>query len=138
MYLLDTNIVSELRRPRPHGAVLAWLDTIDAGDLFLSAMTMGEIQKGIERTRPQDPAKAEALEEWADEIVSTYQVIPIDSATIRLGTKLMHRRSEHEFADMMIAATAIVHGLILATRNIKDFKNLGLQIFNPFEFSKPV
>ena len=69
MYLLDTNVVSELRRPRPHGAVLDWIAGVPAEQLFLSAVTVGEIQAGIEITREQDAAKAEELEAWLDKVL---------------------------------------------------------------------
>lgn len=136
MYLLDTNIISELRRPRPHGAVLAWINATEADQLFLSAMTMGEIQRGIERSRPQDQAKAEALEEWADEVASTYQILPIDTLTMRLWARLMNRRPAQLYEDTFIAATAIIHGLSVVTRNTKDFEVAGLNLINPFQYPR--
>ena len=75
MYLLDTNVVSELRRPRPHGAVVAWLQTVDDASLFLSAVTLGEIQAGIERTREQDPAKAAEIEAWLERVASAWSKV---------------------------------------------------------------
>src|SRR5580698_3580875 len=81
MYVLDTNIISELRRARPHGGVLAWLRSIDDRHLHLSAVSFGEIQAGIERTRDADPAKAAELEAWADQIAETWNVLPMDAAT---------------------------------------------------------
>ena len=77
MYLLDTNVVSELRRPRPHGAVVAWLTSVADDDLFLSAVTLGEIQSGIELTREQDAAKAEQIGQWLDQVASAYNVLPM-------------------------------------------------------------
>lgn len=100
VYLLDTNVISELRKPRPHGAVLA-------------SVSLGEIQAGIEITREQDAAKASA---WA---------------------QLMHRRSDTLYEDAMIAAIALVHGLTVVTRNVKDFDGLdgfGVALFNPFQY----
>jgi predicted nucleic acid-binding protein len=135
MYLLDTNIVSELRRPRPHGAVLAWLAPIEAEELFISAITMGEIQTGIERTRARDLAKAEALEAWADEVVLTYQVIPIDAAIIREWARLRRGRRDDNFEDNILGITAMLHRLVLVTRNIKDFGDFDVEIVNPFQFS---
>jgi len=79
-YLLDTNVVSEVRKPRPHGAVLNWLNAQDDDQLFLSAVTMGELQAGIERTRHQGPVKAQEIERWADQLASSLihaQTIPI-------------------------------------------------------------
>ena len=83
MYLLDTNIVSELRRPRPHKGVLHWLREVPSDRLFLSAVTVGEIQAGIEITREQDQAKAEQLEAWLDRVVSGYGILPMDVAAFR-------------------------------------------------------
>src|SRR5438445_4183848 len=91
MYLLDTNIVSELRRVRPHGAVVAWIESVADTDLHLSVVTLGEIQAGIEMTREQDAIKAAAIEAWADQVAATYNVLPMDAATFRLWGKLMHR-----------------------------------------------
>ncbi len=135
MFLLDTNIVSELRRPRPHGGVLAWLAPIEADDLFISAITMGEIQTGIERTRAREPAKAEALEAWADDIALTYQVIPIDAAVIRQWARLRRGRRDENFEDNILGVTARLHRLVLVTRNIKDFGDFDVEIVNPFQFS---
>ena len=83
MYLLDTNVVSELRRPRPHGAVLDWIAGVPADQLFVSAVTVGEIQAGIEITREQDDAKAEELEAWLDKVLASYGVLPMDAPAFR-------------------------------------------------------
>lgn len=132
MYLLDTNVISELRRTRPHGGVLAWLHGVDDRDLNLSAVTFGEIQAGIERTRDHDSAKAAEIEAWADQIAATWNVLPMDTATFRMWAKLTHRRSDDLFEDAMIAATARVHGLQIVTRNVRDFKDFGVDVINPF------
>ena len=134
MYLLDTNVVSELRKPRPHGAVLAWLRAIDDRDLHLSAVTLGEIQTGIELTREQDPEKAAEIEAWADQLASSWNVLPMDAATFRAWAKLMHRRSDTLIEDAMIAATAQVHGLQVITRNLRDFREFGVGVLNPYAF----
>lgn len=131
-YLLDTNVVSELRRPRPHGAVVAWLQSLDDAQLFLSAVTLGEIQAGIELTREQDPAKAQEIEAWLERVAGTYNILPMDAACFRAWARLMHRQSDTLYEDAMIAATARVHGLTVATRNVADFRALGLEVFNPF------
>jgi predicted nucleic acid-binding protein len=132
MYLLDTNVVSELRKPRPHGAVLSWLEGVADTDLRLSAVTLGEIQAGIELTREQDAAKAAEIEAWADQVESTFGVLPMDAAVFRAWAKLMHKQSDTVYEDAMIAATAQVHHLTVVTRNVRDFKRFGVPVFNPF------
>ena len=132
MYLLDTNVVSELRKQRPHGGVVAWLDSMDDAQLYLSAVTVGEIQAGIELTREQDPEKANEIEAWLELLAGVYNVLPMDAATFRAWARLMHRKSDTLYEDAMIAATAKVHGLTVVTRNVANFKALGFEVFNPF------
>ena len=133
MYLLDTNVVSELRRPRPSVAFLDWVTDVSAELLFVSAVTVGEIQAGIEITREQDLAKAEELEAWLDKIQASYAVLPMDAATFREWVRLMHRKSDTITDDAMIAATAIVHRLTVVTRNVRDFAQFGVDLQNPFD-----
>jgi toxin FitB len=133
MYLLDTNVVSELRKPRPHGGVLAWLQAVDDKALFLSAVTVGEIQAGIEMTREQDADKAAEIEAWLELVAASYNVLAMDGATFRVWARLMHRRSDTLIEDAMIAATASVHGLSVVTRNVSDFKPFGVPVLNPFK-----
>jgi predicted nucleic acid-binding protein len=132
MYLLDTNVVSELRRARPHGAVLAWLDKVQDQDLHLSAVTIGEIQSGIEITREKDQAKAAAIEAWLEQLAGTYNVLAMDAQTFRAWARLMHRRTDTLIEDAMIASTAAVHHLTVVTRNVRDFEGLGVLTLNPF------
>lgn len=132
MYLLDTNVVSELRKPRPHGAVLAWLQAVPEAELFISAVTIGEIQAGIERTRERAPQKAAELEAWLDHLAGAYNVLPMDAATFRAWGRLMHRKSDTLLEDAMIAATARQHGLTVVTRNVSDFAALGVAVLDPF------
>ena len=131
-YLLDTNVISELRKPRPHGAVVAWLSDQEEEQLFLSAVTMGELQAGIERARRQDPVKAKEIELWVDKLTGSYQVLPMDTLCFREWGRIIDRTPDKLVEDAMIAATARVHRLIVATRNEKDFKQLDVRMFNPF------
>ena len=133
MYLLDTNVVSELRRPKPHGAVLSWIAAVPADQVFLSAVTIGEIQAGIEITREQDPAKAEALEAWLDQVAASDNVLPMDAAAFREWARLMQGKPRTLLEDAMIAATATVRELTVVTRNTRDFARLGVASTNPFE-----
>ena len=135
MYLLDTDVLSELRKPKPHGAVIARIGSVDDRDLHLSAVTLGEIQIGIEITRDQDVARAAEIEAWADYVVDTWNVLPMDGAIFRLWAKLMHGKSKELIADAMIAATAKLHGLTVVTRNVRDFKEFDVQMLNPFAAS---
>lgn len=132
MYLLDTNVVSELRKPKPHGAVLAWLQPVADTDLFLSAVTIGEIQAGIEITRNNDAHKAVEIERWLDQVSDTFSIINLDSANFRTWAKFMHRKSDHLIEDALIAATAAVNGLTVVTRNVRDFERFGVKVVDPF------
>ena len=132
MYLLDTNIVSELRRGRPHGAVVAWLREIRNEELHVSAVTIGEIQSGIEITREQDENNAAEIEAWLEQVAETYNVISMDARAFRSWARLMHRRPDDLIEDAMIAATAAVHNLTVVTRNVRDFADFGVRTLNPF------
>lgn len=133
MFLLDTNVVSELRRRRPQQAVIDWITDVPADQLFVSAVTVGEIQSGIEITREQDASKAAELEAWLDRVMLSYGLVAMDATTFREWARLMHRRSDTFTEDAMIAATAIVHRLTVVTRNVRNFQLLGVEPLNPFE-----
>ena len=98
-YLLDTNVISELRKPRPHGGVVAWLNKQEEEQLFLSGVTMGELQAGIERTRRQDPAKAMEIESWADQVAASYQILPMDTPCFREWGRIMDRKPDRLLED---------------------------------------
>ena len=132
MIILDTNVISELRRTRPHPAVLDWIENTDERVLFLAAITMAEIQAGIEITREQDDQKARELQAWADMLMRTYAILPMEGETFRLWARMMHRKSPHLYEDAMIAATARLNGLTVVTRNIRDFKEFGIELMDPF------
>jgi toxin FitB len=132
-YLLDTNIISEIHKPKPHGAVVAWFGRLREEQIYLSAVTLGELQEGIERTRRQDAAKAGAIEAWVDEVENSATVLPMDGRSFREMARMMVGKQEELFYDVMIAATARLHGMTVATRNEKDFRHLGVDIINPFK-----
>ncbi len=131
-YLLDTNVVSELRKPKPHGAVVAWLQSLREDQIYISAVTLGELQRGIERTRKQDSAKAREIEAWLDQVEASQNWLATDAACFREWARLMEGRSDHLLEDAMIAATARVHDLKVATRNTSDFRLFDVDLFNPF------
>jgi predicted nucleic acid-binding protein len=132
-YLLDTNVISEMRKPRPHGAVAAWFNAVEERTLFLSSVTLGELQAGIERTRRHDASKADELERWVDDLPASYQVLSMDVPCFREWARIMDGKPPNLLEDAMIAATARVHSLIVATRNERDFQQLGVRTFNPFK-----
>jgi predicted nucleic acid-binding protein len=133
MYLLDTNVVSELRKIRPHRGVVAWIQRVPDHELFLSALTLGELQAGAEVTRKQDAAKAAAIESWIDQVAAAYEVIPMDAGMFREWARLMAGKSDQLIEDAMIAATARVRGLVVVTRNVRDFEVFDVEVVNPFK-----
>lgn len=132
MYLLDTNVVSELRKPRPHGAVLAWVQGVPDQHLHVSAVTLGELQAGVEITREQDAQKAAEIESWIDQIAGLYNVLPLDGLILRAWARLMHRQSDDLVMDALIAATAAAGNLTVVTRNVRDFQRLGATTLDPW------
>jgi toxin FitB len=132
-YLLDTNVVLELRRLRPHGAVLAWLGRLLPDQILISAVTMAELQTGVELTRRQDSVKADEIESWLSALETTFPCVPMDAACFREWSRMMTGQSDSLRIDAMIAATARVHGLEVATRDESDFKRLDVKIVNPFK-----
>ncbi len=134
MYLLDTNVVSELRKQHPEPRVVAWLSYQPSNRLNVSAITIAEIQRGIEQKRPSDPSKASELQTWLDDFVSDdFRVLPFDAAAAREWARLIHGQPNRLAYDGMIAAIAQVRELTVVTRNVKDFKQLGVEWLNPFE-----
>jgi hypothetical protein len=133
-YLLDTNIISEIRKPKPHGGVVAWFMGLRDEQICLSAVTLGELQEGIERTRKQDSTKARAIEAWVDALEDSSNVLPMEGRSFREMARMMMDK-DYLLYDIMIAATARLHGLTVATRNEKDFRHLGADFINPFKAS---
>lgn len=134
MILLDTNIISELRKARPHGGVIAWYSQQPSSTLFLSAITIYELQSGAERTRITDKAKARDLDEWILGLQERFGVVAFTATEARLTASLMRRISLDHLEDGMIAATAIAQRLTVATRNTRDFEPFNIPIINPFQF----
>ena len=111
---------------------MAWLEQAADEDLHLSAVTLGELQAGVEITREQDPEKAAEIEAWLDQVAQTWNIVPVDGRTFRTWARLMHRRPDHLLADALIAATALVHHLVVVTRNVRDFKVFEVATLDPF------
>lgn len=132
-YLLDTNVVSELRRRRPDGAVLTWFDRTPADDMYLSVLTVGELRQGIEGLRLRDPRAAEALDVWQAGLVGAYgdRIVPVDAAVADRWGRL-NVPDRVPAVDGMLAATALVHGWTLVTRNVTDVARTGVTTLNPF------
>jgi len=133
-WLVDTNVISEVRKgARCHPAVAAWWAGVEDRDLFLSALTLGEIRKGIEGVRPRDPARAAALEGWLAEVADAFgpRVLGVDAAVAEAWGRLSAVRSV-PVVDALLAATARVHGLVFVTRNAADVEGLGARVLNPF------
>jgi len=134
-YLLDTNIISEVRKGQQCNPNVAnWYDSIDDTDIYLSVLVLGEIRKGIERARRTDSVQARALEKWLSEVATNYatHVLPVDAAVADAWGRMSAQRPLPTI-DALLAATAKVHGMTLATRNVADVADLGAKLHNPFE-----
>ena len=133
MYLLDNVVFSELRKRRRNLHVVAWIGSVTPTDLFLSAVTIAEIELGIERQKKVDPAFALELEKWLDVTLRGYgeRVLPLTIGIARRWGRLAAQNANREL-DIAIAATALEHGLTLITRNVSDFAPTGVATFDPF------
>ena len=133
-FLLDTNVVSELRKgERCDPNVSAWYAGVEETGIFLSVLVLGEMRRGIERIRRRDPQQTVVLERWLDEIVLRFagRILPIDEMTAEAWGRTYYVRNA-PVVDGLLAATAIVHGLTLVTRNVSDVRGLGARVLNPF------
>ena len=134
MYLLDTNVVSELRRrDRGDENVSAWYASVSADELFLSVLTLGEIRKGIELIRDRDTGQADMLETWLRYMEQQHEgrILPVDAAIANAWGQ-MHYVRNIPVVDGLLAATARVHNLTLVTRNVQHVLGLGVSLLNPF------
>lgn len=137
MFILDTNVVSELRKVRSGKAdkqVAAWADSVAAADLYLSAITLQELETGVLLAERRDPAQGALLRAWMEQHVLPAfagRILPIDQA-VALRSARLHVPDPKPLRDGLIAATALVHGMTVITRNIQDFANSGAKLFNPW------
>ena len=134
-YLIDTNVLSELRRKLPDPAVLRWFSQRPAGTLYLSVLTLGEIRKGVEALA--DLPRRLALLDWLETELAAFfagRILPIDAAVAdRWGRLVAQAARPLPAIDSLLAATAAQHGLILVTRNLRDTLGLGVQVINPWD-----
>lgn len=137
-FLLDTNVPSELTRPRPEPKVSAWLDNAEDGTLYLSVVSLGEIQKGVAALAPGK--RRQELQRWLDETLRPWfegRILPVDERVAErwgvLSGQCQVQGRPLKVADGLIAATALEHGLTLVTRNVRDFRDLGVRLLNLWE-----
>ena len=133
MFLLDTVIVSELRKRQADRGVLGWVSVQQENQLYLSVVTLGEIERGIEKRRKADPVFADELAAWLESLVHLYadRILPVTPSVARRWGRLSAQIG-HESADLLIAATALSHGLTVVTRNTAHFAPTGVGLINPF------
>jgi predicted nucleic acid-binding protein len=136
MILLDTNVLSAVRKPGRHPQIRIWLDRQDEREVHLSAITVGELERGLELQKRRDPDSASQLEAWIRNIVATYfdRIIPFGREEARVWG-LLSARTGNAGSDNQIAATALVHGATLATRNVRHFAPTGVPVVDPFDAS---
>ncbi|MEV4109475.1 type II toxin-antitoxin system VapC family toxin [Nonomuraea sp. NPDC049695] len=135
-YILDTNIISEVRKPHGNVQVKGWVDASLGATLYLSVMSIGEIRWGIEQRRKSDPQQALVLERWLARLFRSFQdrIIPITSEVAEEWGRMRSMRTL-PVSDALIAATARIHGWSVVTRNVKDFTDTGVTVINPFEMT---
>ena len=134
MFLLDTDVLSDLRRRERNPETVRWVTNQRTIDLYLSVVTVGEIERGITQQMRRDPSFAQELTDWLDRVLGWYsdRILPVDVATARRWGQLSATLG-HDGADLLIAATALEHGLTVVTRNVRDFEPTGVSTLNPLE-----
>lgn len=136
-FLLDTVVLSELRKAKPSRKVVQWIKAQKAETLFISVVSIGEIERGIERARKSDKVFAAELERWLETLIGLYadRILVVSANAARLWGRLSAKLG-HDGADLLIAATALSHGATVVTRNVKHFAPTGVRVFNPFDEAK--
>ena len=134
MFLLDTDVLSALRRRERHPEAVRWVETQRTADLYISVVTVGEIERGITQQQPRDPSFAGELALWLDRVLAWYsdRILLVDAATARRWGQLSATLG-HDGTDLLIAASALEHGLTVVTRNARHFEPTGVPTLNPFE-----
>jgi hypothetical protein len=132
-FLLDTNILAEVRKQRPHPGVRAWFESVEGPQLYLSVLVLGEVNQGIARLQRRDPRQAAVYATWLDKLRSTFsdRLLPVSEA-IALEWGRLNSGRPLPVVDGLLAATARTHGLTLVTRNEADFAGVDIAILNPF------
>ncbi len=132
-YLLDTNVISELRRPSPNAEVASWFEEAAGEDLFLSVLVVGEIRQGIERLRARDPEQAGAFERWLDSLQRDFRdrLLPVSAAVADAWGRL-NAPTPLPVVDSLLAATALVHGLVFVTRDTSKLEGAGVPLLDPW------
>lgn len=138
MFILDTNVVSELRKVRFGRAdanVARWAESVAASELYLSAISIQELSIGVLQVERRDPAQGRVLRIWLDEHVLPAfadRILPVDTAVAQRSAEL-HVPDPHSIRDSLIAATGLVHRMMIVTRNVSDFESTGVRLVNPWE-----
>ncbi len=138
MFLLDTNVISELRKLKVGKAnprVATWANSVSASQFFLSAVTVLELERGVLLLERRDPSQAKVLRQWLSiSVLDNFRdrILPFDTAVARRCAQL-HVPNSRAYIDSMIAATALVHGIAVVTRNVSDFEGMGVMVFNPWQ-----
>ncbi|WP_447006403.1 type II toxin-antitoxin system VapC family toxin [Saccharothrix isguenensis] len=132
-FLLDTNVVSEIRKKVPNAGVSAWFESVPASELFLSVLVVGEIRQGVERLARRDPGQAETLERWLVQLADAYgdRIVPVTAEVAQVWGRL-NVPDPLPVIDVLLAATALVYGWTLVTRNVGDVASSGARLLNPF------
>lgn len=133
MFLVDTNVISEVRKRSPNPGVASWFSSVTSRDLFLSALVVGELRQGVERLTRRDPDQARLIGDWLDELVETFhdRIVPVGVDVAQTWGRL-NAQAPLPVIDGLLAATALTHDWTLVTRNVGDVRRTGVGLLNPF------